>query len=216
MKFFTFISIAFVFLIAFGVIYTEWETKNFVESLPKSPPTSDATKETQQAPSDAAPNTVEKTHQLQSEDEHFPLSVESDSSASEIQTSSRKRVNIEIPTTTNTETQRHVKDWRDDNIDSHEHPHQRDPWQSAEDRKALRAEGPNVTVEELRSQLVERFGDIPEVHTFVEIRQRIQDGESLSINEYVKYVESMNRLFPSKQNEQSIETLRQIQRMQNG
>lgn len=215
MKVFTIITIVFVFLIVFGVVYTQWETKSFVESLPKPPPTPYTAKEAQQAPSVAAPDTVEKTQQVQSEHERSRLSVATDNSASETQTSSRKRVNIEIPTTTNTETQRHVKDWRD-NIDSHEHPHQRDPWQSAEDRKALRAEGPNVTVEELRSQLVERFGDIPEVHTFVEIRQRIQDRESLSINEYVKYAESMNRLFPSKQNEQSIERLRQIQRMQNG
>lgn len=214
MKIFTFISIVFMLLIVFGVVYTQWETKNFVEGLPKHPPTLDSTEETQQAPFNASPDPVENTQQLQSEDERSRLSVESNSARSRIETSSQEVVNTEVPARENIKSQSNVYDWRDDDIHSHERLPQIDPWQSVEDRKTPKVNGPNITDEELRSQLVERFGDIPQVHTFIEFTQKRNQGAPLTVNEYIVYAESVNHLFPNRKTEQTIKRLKQIQQMQ--
>ncbi|MCY3722254.1 MAG: hypothetical protein OXG97_08555 [Candidatus Poribacteria bacterium] len=76
MRTFAFISIVFLLLIGVGVVYVQWETKNFVESLPKPPSTSDATPETQQDSSVAVPDTVNNTRQLLPEDESPDVSFE--------------------------------------------------------------------------------------------------------------------------------------------
>lgn len=213
MKVFAFISIAFVFLIGFGVIYTQWETKNFVESLPKPLSTSDAAPETQRDSSMAAPDAVEETQQARSEHKPSISSVATDSNSSETEVSRQELVNAEVPTTENVETQSDVSDWQNDDAQPHRHPPQKDPWQSAEDRKTLRREGPNITPEALRSQLVGRFGDIPEVHTFVELDQKRNQGQPLTLDEYILYNESMNHLFPNKNTEQTIKKLKEIQQM---
>lgn len=213
MKIFAFISIAFVFLIGFGVVYTQWETKNFVESLPKPPPTPDATKETRQNPSVAAPQTVEDTQQLRPEDERSHLFIESKITWTEMGVLSQEPINTEVPVGENIETQSDVSDWQNDHAQPHRYPPQKDPWQSAEDPKTLRREGPNVTPEQLRSQLVGRFGDIPEVHTFVELDQKRNQGQPLTLDEYILYNESMNHLFPNKNTEQTIKKLKEIQQM---
>ena len=213
MKIFAFISIAFVFLIGFGVIYTQWETKNFVESLPKPLSTSDATPETQRDSSMAAPDAVEETQQARSEHKPSSSSVATDSISSETEVSRQKLVNAEVPNTENGEPQSDVSDWQNDDVQPHRYPPQKDPWQSAEDPKTLRREGPNVTPEQLRSQLVGRFGDIPEVHTFVELDQKRNQGQPLTLDEYILYNESMNHLFPNKNTEQTIKKLKEIQQM---
>ena len=211
MRVFAFISIAFVFLIGFGVIYTQWETKNFVESLPESPPIPNAVKETQQESSVATPDTVENTQQGQPEDERSDLSFENAGEVTEIESSSQETVNTEVPVGENIETQDDGFDWQSDDVQAHGHISQIDPWQSTEDRKALRRAGPNITPEALRSQLVERFGDIPEVHTFVELDHKQNQGEPLTLDEYIRYNESMNHLFPHKKTEQTIKMLKQMQ-----
>lgn len=215
MKVFAFISIAFVFLIVFGVIYTQWETKNFIESLPEPPPTPDAARETQQGSSVAAPDTVGDTQQGQSQDEHSHLSIESD--VSKIEASSQEPVDPEVPSAgENIETQGDVYDWRSGDVQSHGHLPQIDPWQSIEGLKTLKTEGPNITVEGLRSQLVKRFGDIPQVHTFIELDQKNERREPLTLDEHILYTESMNHLFPHKETEQAIKMLKHIQQMQAG
>ena len=195
MRVFAFISIAFVLLIGVGVIYTQWETKNFVESLPEPPPTPDAAREMQRDSSTAAPDTVNNTQQQLPEDERSDLSFENAGEVNEIGASSRETVNTQVPVGENVGTQDDGFDWQSDDVQPHQHPPQIDPWQSAKDRIALRREGPNITPEALRSQLVERFGDIPEVHTFVELDQKQNQREPLTLDEYILYNESMNHLF---------------------
>lgn len=65
--------------------------------------------------------------------------------------------------------------------------------------------------QELRSQLVERFGNIPEVHTFVEMRQKLHIGGTLTIDTFAKYIESANHLFPNEGTEQVLESLRRME-----
>ncbi len=211
MRVFAFISIAFVLLIGVGVIYTQWETKNFVESLPEPLSTSDATTEMQQDASTAAPDTLEDTEQQLPEDERSDLSFENAGEGNEIAVSSRETVDPEVPVGENVGTQDDGFDWQIGDVQPHQHPPQIDPWQSAEDRKTRRREGPNITPEALRSQLVQRFGDIPEVHTFVELDQKQNQSQPLTLDEYILYNESMNHLFPHKETEQTIKMLKQMQ-----
>lgn len=216
MKVFAFISIAFVLLIGFSVIYTQWETKNFVESLPKPPPTSDPAKGTRQDPSVAVPDILEDTQQGQSEDERSDLSFQNAGEVNGIEASSRETVNTEVPVGENIGAQDDGLDWQNDDAQPHQHPSEKDPWQSAEARKARRTDGPNITPEALRSQLIGRFGDIPQVHTFVELDQKRNQGEPLTLDEYILYNESMNHLFPNKNTEQTIKKLKEIQQMHPG
>ena len=205
MKVFTAICIACLLLIAVGIIYIQWETKNFVKGLPKPPTTPEGPEKIEPNPAIIVPGAAE--------DAHSGLSVEDNSRSSEIETSNDGAVNTEIPTEKNIETQREVYDWQNDDTHLHKHPHQIDPWQSVADRKALRAKRPNISVEELRSQLVERFGDIPQVHTYVDLREKLADPETtLTLDEHIVHAESMNYLFPSRKTEQSIKALRRVRR----
>ena len=213
MKSLIFISIIFVVLIVFGAIYIQWETKNFVEGLPKPPPASDASEETQQVSSDTVPNTVKEAEQLRSKTEPSRLPIDNDSALSETDTSSQKTVTPEVPSEENVVRQHNNYDWREPDIRSHVPSRQIDPWQSAEAGKARGAEVPDITPEQLRSQLVEKFGDIPQVHTFVELRQKTKRGDSLTFDETLLYVESMNHLFPSGKTTEAIRTLKRIREM---
>lgn len=114
------------------------------------------------------------------------------------------------------ETQPPMYDWRSDDAHSHEHSGQTNPWMSAAERQALNSKGPSITVEELRSQLIEKFGDIPQVHTYVNMRDKALREATLTIDEYIIYAESMNYLFPDQKTKQSIETLKEIQRTMEG
>lgn len=213
MRTFAFISIVFLLLIGVGVVYVQWETKNFVESLPEPLSTSDATPETPRDSSTAGPDTVNNTQQPVPEDESSDVSFENVGEVNEVEASSRETVNTEVPVGEDIGTQDDDFNWRNDDVQSLGHPLQMDPWQSAESREARRRTGPNITPEALRSQLVERFGDIPEVRTFVELDQKQNQREPLTLEEYILYNESMNHLFPNKNTEQTIKMLKQMQQM---
>ena len=212
MRVFIVISIAFVLLIVFGVIYTQWETKKWVESLPNPPAsvTSEKLEKTQRDPSVVVSDVAEDARQIPSENTHGGLSVERDSSVSETEDSSHEE-NPEVPTERNIGKQLNVYDWQAD-VDAHvaEHSHEGNPWKSAENRKVDGGGGQNITTEQLRIQLVDRFGDIPEVHTYVEMEQKIREKGSLTFDEMLRYAESMNYLFPSPSSEQTIKKLLQL------
>ncbi len=122
----------------------------------------------------------------------------------EIGASSRETVNTQVPVGENVETQDDGFDWQSDNVQPHQHPPQIDPWQSATDRIALRREGPNITPEALRSQLVGRFADIPQVHTFVELDQRRNQ------NELIEFLAADSYLYPSQNKTELLKRLQVI------
>ncbi len=209
MKIFTRVCIGCTLLIVVGVIYTQWQTKNFVESLPKpSVKNPDTSGETQRETFVAEPDT-------NAEIQSAGASPKNDDTESPSVSSSRDRAGTEVSKATDRETQHDVNDWRNDDAHRHEHSHQVDPWQSAEDIKALNASDTDIPTEALRSQLVDKFGDIPQVHTFVEMRERYRQDDTLTFDEYVQYFESMNYLFPSKETERSLKTFKDLQQTQN-
>lgn len=211
MKAFTYICIGCTLLIVIGVIYTQWQTKNFVESFPKSSiGEPDTIRETQRETFVAKPNTGTE---MQSR-----VPAKNKDAESYSVSSSHDRASTEAPKAADRGTQQDVNDvndWRNDDAHPHEHSHQVDPWQSAEDIKALSTSDTDISTEALRSQLVDRFGDIPQVHTFVEMRERYRQDDTLTFDEYVQYFESMNYLFPSKETERSLKTFKHLQQTQN-
>ena len=213
MKILTYIGIGCMLLIVISVIYTQWETKNFVESLSRYPESPNASEETQQNPSVIKLDNVEETQQMLSEDTNPGLSVKN-RSPSQPKALSPEMKKKQVPIEDSRKMQ--YSDWQNDDAHLHEHSGEKNPWKSGAERQVLNAKGPNITVEELRSQLVERFGDIPQVHTYVNIRDEILKGTTLTLNEYIMYTESMNYLFPSQKTEQSIEALKKVRLTING
>ncbi len=215
MKVLTFICIVSLLLIVCGVIYIEWETRDFIESLPQPPSTSITVEKEQQAPSAPKTEATEDIKQMSSEEIQPDLFVESDNT-NQPEPLSPETEKIESPTTAEKKKRHDSYDWRDDEAHLHQHSHQIDPWGSVKDRKARGTDKPNITKEELRAQLVDRFGDIPQVHIFVELGAKYDQGESLTINELIEYSESMNHLFPNRKTKQSLSILKRVQSTMQG
>lgn len=200
MKKLTFIGIGCLLLITLGVLYTYRETTNFVDSLPKPPVAAPTVEEETQ------PGPTAETQEKGSDDigrKAVPPEV-SESAEGE----------AEIQTEASPEAPREADyDWREDSTHSHEPLHQPKLWQQVETAVERPVNVRDVTAEALRHQLIQRFGDIPQVHTFVEMRERIENGEQLTPEEYIAYVESSLHLFPSKQTAHSLEEIKRILRL---
>ena len=52
------------------------------------------------------------------------------------------------------------------------------------------------------------------VFAFIDLDQRYEQREPLTLDEYILYNESMNHLFPNKNMEQTIKMLKHVQQMQ--
>ncbi len=64
---------------------------------------------------------------------------------------------------------------------------------------------PEVFAKLYREQLINQFGDVPEIDIIVEVEKKWKVGERVSLDEYVVYAHALFQLFPSE------ETLRQLQ-----
>ena len=178
----------------------EAATRRFVDSLPKPPVATPTVEEETQ------PGPTEETQERGSDDigrKAVPPEVsESAKGESEIQT----EANPEAPREAD-------YDWREGSAHSHEPLHQPKLWQQVETAVERPVNVRDVTAEALRHQLIQRFGDIPQVHTFVEMGERVENGEQLTPEEYIAYIESMLHLFPSKQTAHSLEEIKRILRL---
>lgn len=56
-----------------------------------------------------------------------------------------------------------------------------------------------------REQLIEQFGDVPEIDSIVKVEKKVKAGESIPLDEFVDYAHALFQFFPSEQ------TLRQLQ-----
>ena len=108
----------------------------------------------------------------------------------------------------------HFSDWRDDEASDHrEHTQSGDLWtdliqkQNAKDRGAYIEDPENMDIDELveaeRLQLIERFGDIPEVYTYTSLKPRFLAG-STNFDENIAFLKSQYALFPSESTRKSI------------
>ncbi len=93
-------------------------------------------------------------------------------------------------------------------------PPQKDPLadfiaeQQAKDRGTWIGDPETMDPDELHSaeynQLLERFGDIPQVHTFMEYSQKNTGNTPMTLDERIAGLEAMNHLFPSGSTRRSL------------
>ncbi len=97
-------------------------------------------------------------------------------------------------------------DWQNDESPD-KRPSQKDPFgdliaeQQAKERGTWIGDPETMDLDELHSatynQLLERFGDIPQVHTYMEYSRDASNSVPLTIDEEIAGLEAMNYLFPS-------------------
>lgn len=86
-----------------------------------------------------------------------------------------------------------------DNGDKETYPPQ--DWYNTED--------PALYIQYLRAQLIKQFGDIPQVHIFVEWREKRKQGIPIrNAEEYITFLEAQYYLWPSATTLHTLETLR--------
>ena len=71
-------------------------------------------------------------------------------------------------------------------------------------------EDPELFVEYYRAVLLERFGDIPQVHIVVEDERKQRLGLSQTLDELITYLEALYYLFPRKETLRSLEHAREL------
>ena len=185
------ICIFLVVLVGFCV-YIEVSTRNFVDSIPKTP-TSKANHKPQvnAVPSDT-PATAKPVPLFDSE--HITENTEKDTAA----------VKNEIPT---------GLDWTDDEA-AHENLEKdsSDPFsdhlvlQEAIERGTLITA--DMSGEELYNaelnQMLEQFGDIPEVHKVMEFNRKFDSDAPISLDEKIEYQEALVKLYPNSTNKKTL------------
>ena len=170
-------------------VYIEVSTRNFVDSLPKAP-TSKANHKPQVnlVPNDT-PATAKPVPSFDSE--HITENTEKDMAA----------VENEIPT---------GLDWTDDeaareNLEKDSSDPFSDYLEAIERGTLITAD---TSGEELYNaiyhQKLERFGDIPEVHTVMEFRRKFESDAPISLEERIEYQEALVKLYPGSTNEKTL------------
>lgn len=91
--------------------------------------------------------------------------------------------------------------WDDTRDDSRKQADLGDPW-----RKILSQTEEDIRDSHSLEALIEKFGDIPEVHTYIE--GDLRTGQE--IEETIRYVEAMNYLFPNPTTQKTLEILRAV------
>ena len=99
--------------------------------------------------------------------------------------------------------------WRiEPHQDNHKHARKSDPWRNndAATQESLPPEA--MSDEELGeqtlNQLIERFGDIPEVHAYMEYDRRVRTRQEIPLEEDIAYLEAMQFLFPNEATRKTI------------
>jgi hypothetical protein len=185
------ICIFLVVLVGFCV-YIEVSTRDFVDSLPKVPTSKASDKPQVNAVRSDTPATAKPVPSFDSE--YITENTENDTAA----------VKSEIPT---------GLDWTDDEAARENlEKDSSDPFsdylvlQEAIERGTLITA--DTSGEELYNaiyhQTLERFGDIPEVHTVMEFRRKFESDAPISLEERIEYQEALVKLYPGSTNEKTL------------
>ena len=183
-------------------VYTEWENERFTDSLPKSPSveqqTVDAHPHSHPHPHEhPAPTTDSNTRAFESE----MIIIENSVSTEPTAENDAQSVNAEWQTEAGEQT---GETWQTDGAhEHHEHKFTRSPFA----RKLLTTEDmdPDELADMLLKGLIQRFGDIPEVHTFLEIRRKMFKNEPLTLDERVAYTTAQYHLWPHPETKKTLE-----------
>ena len=183
-------------------VYTEWENKRFTDSLPKSPSveqqTVDAHPHSHPHPHEhPAPTTDSNTGAFESETIIIENSVSTEPTAE----NDAQSVNAEWQTEAGEQT---GETWQTEGAhEHHEHKFTRSPFA----RKLLKPEDmdPDELADMLLKGLIQRFGDIPEVHTFMKIKRKMYKKEPINWDERIAYTTAQYHLWPHPETKKTLE-----------
>lgn len=191
------VVICFLILGAFW-LYTEINTRNFIKELPQAPQSGERT-EINKLSTDQKPDRVQVPTTLE---------VASTSKLSEQENPSVEKLQKPKPTF----------NWRNDDEYTHKHK-QTDPFkdhiteQQAKERGVWIGDPETMDPDELYDaeykQLLERFGDIPQVHAFMEYSKKF--GNDITISEIIAGLEASQYLFPSSSTRKTVDYYRWMQ-----
>ena len=176
-------------------VYTEWENKRFTDSLPESPSVEQQTVDAHPHPHEhPAPATDSNTGAFESE------TIIIENSVSTEPTAEGDAQSIEAVQQTEAVEQT-GETWQTD--DAHEHKFTRSPFA----RKLLQPEDmdPDELADMLLKGLIQRFGDIPEVHTFMEIKRKMYKKEPINWDERIAYTKAQYHLWPHPETKKTLE-----------
>lgn len=176
--------------------YTEWENKRFTDSLSESPSVEQQTIDAHphsHLHEHPAPATDSNTGAFESEAVSIENSVSTESTAEDDDQSVDEWHIVTVEQTGET--------WQTDG--AHEHKFTRSPFA----RKLLTLEDmdPDELADMLLVGLLKRFGDIPEVHTFLEIRRKMFKKEPLTLDERIDYTTAQYHLWPHPETKKTLE-----------
>jgi hypothetical protein len=185
MKKLTVAAIIFIIFVSGFVVYTEWEKRRFINSLPK-------------------PLTVKQTVETHSHHHDEPVQVAPSNIVdfgAEVIVEERTD-SAQLPS--NDEFQ--PDDWRIDavHIDEPVHQHTSTPF---EQRLEVHPDemDPDELADMLLQGLLQRFGDIPEVHTFMALKRRMFKNEHLTLDERIDYTTAQLHLFPHPETKKTLD-----------
>ena len=113
-------------------------------------------------------------------------------------------------------------DWREDTVSvSDMSAAGSDPWQNQESLEETEDNGTLITDPEtmppdelwdaIRNQLIEKFGDIPQVYQFTEMNRKMEKHVPITLDERIVGMEAALYLFPTEGTRRHLEHLRKIQ-----
>lgn len=185
--------------VACGIfVYTEWENKRFTDSLLKLP-------SVEQQTVDVHPHSHPHPH------EHPVSATDSNTGAFESEMITIENSVSTEPTAKDDDQsvdESHIltveqtgETWQTDG--AHEHKFTRSPFA----RKLLKPEDmdPDELADMLLKGLIQRFGDIPEVHTFMEIKRKMYKKEPINWDERIAYTKAQYHLWPHPETKKTLE-----------
>ncbi len=177
---------AIIVLLAAGIIfiYAEWEKKHFTENLPKPP----ANMESPDTSSEEEPSsTLEVPPASQHQGTPEQLEQDSETTSGQLTTEEDDWPTVPHP---------------------YRHGHARTPDPGRNENTATQETSEAMSDDELwdrdLNQLIERFGDIPEVHAYLEYDRRVRTGQHITLEEDIAFLEAMQFLFPNEATRKTI------------
>ncbi|MCY3722280.1 MAG: hypothetical protein OXG97_08685 [Candidatus Poribacteria bacterium] len=191
------ISVAFVCSV---LVYTEWDKRRFMDSLPQ-PPVVEQIVNTHTDPhlhthDDPVPTPHSNTVRVDSE----PGGEENIVATSTNPMSEEDTLQIDEEEQTEAALQSPAA-WHTD--DEHAHQSNRSPFA----RKITRVEDmdPDELADMTLVSLLQQFGDIPEVHTFTELSRKKFKNEPLTLDEHIDFTRAQYALWPDPRTKKTLE-----------
>lgn len=107
-----------------------------------------------------------------------------------------------------------IEDWRTHDAPPHEHLSETDPWSDFIQENQAKARGtwignpatmdPDELYAAEYNQLLEKFGDIPQVHTYMEYDRKFKSDMPLSLDEKITGLEAAYHLFPYRSTQKTL------------